>query len=105
MIPLEAYLALSGLIFSIGLISILINRNLIVVFISLEVMLAGVNLALVSLSHYMNDIRGQILAIFSIAVAAGSVAVGLSLLVGYFNLKKNVDIEELSELREEQENA
>lgn len=101
MIPLEAYLALAGLIFSIGLISILINRNLIVLFISLEVMLAGVNLALVALSHYMNDIRGQVLAIFSIAVAAGSVAVGLSLLIAYFNLKKNVDIEELSELKEE----
>ncbi|MEN2994915.1 MAG: NADH-quinone oxidoreductase subunit NuoK [Thermodesulfovibrio sp.] len=101
MIPLEAYLALAGLIFSIGLISILINRNLIVIFISLEVMLAGVNLALVALSHYMNDIRGQVLAIFSIAVAAGSVAVGLSLLVAYFNLEKNVDIEALSKLKEE----
>lgn len=101
MIPLEAYLALAGLIFSIGLISILINRNLIIVFISLEVMLAGVNLALVALSHYMNDIRGQVLAIFSIAVAAGSVAVGLSLLVAHFDLKQSVDMEELSELKEE----
>lgn len=101
MIPLEAYLALAGLIFSIGVISILINRNLIIIFISLEVMLAGVNLALVALSHYMNDIRGQVLALFSIAVAAGSVAVGLSLLVAHFDLKQSVDMEELSELKEE----
>ncbi len=101
MIPLEAYLILAGLIFSIGLVNLFINRNLIIVFISLEVMLAGVNLALVALSHYMNDIRGQVLAIFTIAVAAGSVAVGLSLLIAHFNLKKSVDTEELCELKEE----
>lgn len=101
MIPLEAYLILAGLIFSMGLVNLLINRNLIIVFISLEVMLAGVNIALVALSHYMNDIRGQVLAIFTIAVAAGSVAVGLSLLIAHFNLKRNVDTEELSELKEE----
>lgn len=104
MIPVEYYLALSGLIFGMGLISLLINRNLIIVFISLEVMLAGVNLALVSLAHYMNDIRGQIIALFSIAVAAGSVAVGLSLLVANFQLKKTLDSEEFSELREELKN-
>lgn len=104
MIPVEYYLALSGLIFGMGLISLLINRNLIIVFISLEVMLAGVNLALVSLAHYMNDIRGQIIALFSIAVAAGSVAVGLSLLVANFRLKKTLDSEEFSELREELRN-
>ncbi|ACI20533.1 MULTISPECIES: NADH-quinone oxidoreductase subunit NuoK [Thermodesulfovibrio] len=101
MIPLEAYLILAGLIFSMGLINLLINRNLIIVFVSLEVMLAGVNLALVALSHYMNDIRGQVLAIFTIAVAAGSVAVGLSLLIAHFNLKKSVDTEEIRELKEE----
>lgn len=101
MIPLEAYLILAGLIFSMGLINLLINRNLIIAFISLEVMLAGINLALVALSHYMNDVRGQVLAIFTIAVAAGSVAVGLSLLIAHFNLKRSVDTEELSELKEE----
>jgi NADH:ubiquinone oxidoreductase subunit K len=104
MIPLEWYLALAGLIFGMGALSILINRNLIIVLISLEVMLAGVNLALVALSHYMNDIRGQVLALFSIAVAAGSVAVGLSLLIANFNLRKSVDIKDLGELREEQTN-
>jgi len=103
MIPLEWYLCLAGLIFGMGAVSILINRNLIIVLISLEVMLAGVNLTLISLSHYMSDIRGQVLALFSIAVAAGSVAVGLSLLVAHFNLKKTVDIVELSELKEEAE--
>lgn len=101
MIPVECYLGLSGLIFGMGLVSLLINRNLIVVFISLEVMLAGVNLALVTLAHYMSDIRGQIIAIFSIAVAAGSVAVGLALLVANFNLRKTLDSQEYSELREE----
>ncbi|MCX8031711.1 MAG: NADH-quinone oxidoreductase subunit NuoK [Thermodesulfovibrionales bacterium] len=101
MIPLEFYLILSGVIFGMGLISVLINRNLILVLISLEVMLAGVNLALVALSHYMNDIRGQVLALFSIAVAAGSVAVGLSLLVAIFDLKRTIDTEELKELKEE----
>ncbi|HHW19573.1 MAG TPA: NADH-quinone oxidoreductase subunit NuoK [Thermodesulfovibrio thiophilus] len=103
MIPIEWYLALAGLIFSMGAISVLVNRNLIVVLISLEVMLAGVNLALVSLAHYMNDIRGQVLALFSIAVAAGSVAVGLSLLIANFNLRKTVDIAQLSDLKEEAE--
>ncbi|MCS7202846.1 MAG: NADH-quinone oxidoreductase subunit NuoK [Thermodesulfovibrio sp.] len=100
MIPLEAYLVLAGLIFSIGLINLLISRNMIILFISVEVMLAGVNLMLVAMAHYMNDIRGHVLALFSIAVTAGSVAVGLSLLVAYFNLKKSIDSEELRELRE-----
>ncbi|MEN2986032.1 MAG: NADH-quinone oxidoreductase subunit NuoK [Thermodesulfovibrionaceae bacterium] len=100
MIPLEAYLVLAGLIFSIGLINLLVSRNMIILFISVEVMLAGVNLMLVAMAHYMNDIRGQVLALFSIAVTAGSVAVGLSLLVAYFNLKKSIDSEELKELRE-----
>ncbi len=104
MITLEMYLTLSALVFGMGLMGVLLHRNLIFVFISLEVMLSGVNLALVSLAHYMSDIRGQVLALFTIGVAAASVAVGLSLLVANYNLRKNTDIDELVELKEEASN-
>lgn len=101
MIPLHFYLILAATVFGMGLISVLINRNLILLLISLEVMLSGVNLALVALSHYLQDLRGQVLVLFTIAVAAGSVAVGLSLLVGNFNLRGNIDLSGLSELKED----
>lgn len=101
MVPLSFYLALSATLFFIGAFSFLTRRNLIMMFISIEIMLNSVNISLVALSHYMQDIRGQILALFVIAIAGGAVAVGLIILVLAYRNKKTLKLEEFNLLREE----
>ena len=101
MVPLSFYLALSAILFFIGAFSFLTRRNLIMMFISIEIMLNSVNISLVALSHYMQDIRGQILALFVIAIAGGAVAVGLIILVLAYRNKKTLKLEEFNLLREE----
>lgn len=101
MVPLSFYLALSVILFFIGAFSFLTRRNLIMMFISIEIMLNSVNISLVALSHYMQDIRGQILALFVIAIAGGAVAVGLIILVLAYRNRKTLKLEEFNLLREE----
>ncbi|GLI53665.1 NADH-quinone oxidoreductase subunit NuoK [Thermodesulfovibrio yellowstonii] len=101
MVPLSFYLALSATLFFIGAFSFLTRRNLIMMFISIEIMLNSVNISLVAFSHYMQDIRGQILALFVIAIAGGAVAVGLIILVLAYRNKKTLKLEEFKLLREE----
>lgn len=100
MVPLNCYLALSVILFFVGLIGFLIRRNLIMMLISIEIMLNAVNLSLIALSHYMQDIRGQILALFVIAIAGGAVAVGLIILVLAYKNKPTLKLEEFDLLRE-----
>lgn len=101
MVPLNFYLALSILVFFIGAIGFLIRRNLIMMFISVEIMLNSVNISLVALSHYMQDVRGQILALFVIAIAGGAVAVGLIILILAYRNKPTLKLEDFNILREE----
>ncbi|MGB9710876.1 MAG: NADH-quinone oxidoreductase subunit NuoK [Thermodesulfovibrio sp.] len=101
MVPLSYYLALSIALFFIGFLGFLTRRNLIMMFISIEIMLNSVNISLVALSHYMQDIRGQILALFVIAVAGGAVAVGLIILVLAYKNKPTLKLEEFNLLRED----
>ena len=100
MVPLNCYLALSVILFFVGLIGFLIRRNLIMMLISIEIMLNAVNLSLIALSHYMQDIRGQILALFVIAIAGGAVAVGLIILILAYKNKPTLKLEEFDLLRE-----
>lgn len=101
MVPLSYYLALSIIVFFIGAFSFLTRRNLIMMFLSIEIMLNAVNISLVALSHYMQDIRGQILALFVIALAGGAVAVGLIILVLAYRNRKTLKLEDFNLLREE----
>ncbi len=101
MVPLKLYLALSILLFFIGVFGFLTRRNLIMMFISIEVMLNSVNISLVALSHYMQDIRGQILALFVIAIAGGAVAVGLIILILVYRNKPSLKLEDFHLLKEE----
>jgi NADH-quinone oxidoreductase subunit K len=99
MITLNHYLALGAILFAIGLVGIMFRRNLITIYLCLELMLNGANLTLVSFSRFIPHIDGQILVFFIITVAAAEVAVGLALIVALFRLKQTTQADDLRELR------
>jgi NADH-quinone oxidoreductase subunit K len=98
-IPLSYYLALGAMLFAIGLIGMMFRRNLITIYLCLELMLNGANLTLVAFSRFIPHIDGQILVFFIITVAAAEVAVGLALIVALFRLKQTTQADDLRELR------
>jgi NADH-quinone oxidoreductase subunit K len=97
--PIGAYLILSAAIFSIGLVGVMLRRNLIVLFMSVELMLNAVNLTLVAASRMWGDADGQVFAFFIIVVAAAEVVVGLAILVNLFFRRGTVDVDVPSLLR------
>ncbi|HMX03723.1 MAG TPA: NADH-quinone oxidoreductase subunit NuoK [Chitinophagales bacterium] len=98
-IPLENYVMLSIILFSIGVIGILMRRNLIVVFLSIELMLNSINLMAASFSAYHNDPAGQAFVFFIMVVAAAEVAVGLAMLVMIYRNVRSIEIDALSRLK------
>ena len=99
MIGIDWYLALSAVLFIIGMIGVLIRRNAIVVFMCVELMLNAVNLALISFSAYHGDVTGQILVFFSLSVAAAEAVVGLAIIIAIFRNNLSVDITKVNLLR------
>ncbi|MCE5193966.1 MAG: NADH-quinone oxidoreductase subunit NuoK [Nitrospiraceae bacterium] len=99
MVPLNWYLILSTAVFIIGMIGFLTRRNLIIIFMSIELMLNGVNISLVAISHYMQDMRGQIFVFFIIAVAAAEAAIGLAIIMALFRNKPTVYVDEMNEMK------
>ena len=99
MIPLEWYIWLSVAVFSIGVFGFLTRRNIIIMFISIELMLNAVNISLVSFSHYLQDLRGQILSFFIITVAAAEAAIGLAIIISLFRNKATVHVDEMTEMK------
>jgi len=99
MVPLEWYIALSTVIFVIGVIGFLVRRNIIIMLISVELMLNAVNLSLIAFSHYLQDLKGQILVIFVITVAAAEAAIGLAILVSLFRNKAVVHTDKITEMK------
>jgi NADH:ubiquinone oxidoreductase subunit K len=99
MIGIDWYLALSAILFTIGIVGVLTRRNAIVVFMCVELMLNAVNLSLISFSSYHGDISGQILVFFSLAVAAAEAVVGLAIIITIFRNNLSVDINEVNLLR------
>jgi len=99
MVPLSWYMLLSMVIFSIGVFGFLARKNIIIIFMSIELMLNAVNINLVALSHYLQDIRGQILAFFVIAVAAAEAAIGLAIVIALFRNKATAHVDEVKEMR------
>jgi NADH-quinone oxidoreductase subunit K len=97
---LQNYLAIGAMLFGIGLVGFMSRRNMIVMFLSAEMMLQGVSLSLVAWSRFHNDFGGQMLVIFIIAVAAGEAAVALALVVTLFHRTGKLDIAAWQELRE-----
>ena len=96
---LEHYLVVSAALFSVGLLGVILRRNLLVMYMSLELMLNAANLALVSFSRFNNDLDGQIMVFFIITVAAAEVAVGLALIVALYRKKQTAHVEDLTTLR------
>lgn len=98
-VPLQYYLFLSAVLFSIGVFGVLLRRNAIIIFMSIELMLNAVNLLLVTFSKLHGDSGGQVFVFFTMSVAAAEVAVGLALLVMLYRNFRTVDIDVLSKLK------
>ncbi|MBM9614946.1 NADH-quinone oxidoreductase subunit NuoK [Desulfobulbus rhabdoformis] len=99
MIPLSWYMALAVLLFSIGVCGFLTRRNVIIMFLSLELMLNGVNLNLVALSYYMDSVRGQAFTFFIITVAAAEAAIGLGIAISLYRSRRSVHVDSLNQLK------
>lgn len=98
-VPLNHYLIFCSVIFSIGVVGVLIRRNVIILMMSIELMLNSVNLLLVAFSSYWGDPNGQVFVFFIMALAAAEVAVGLAIIVMVYRNTKSIDIDSLSKLR------
>ena len=99
MVPVDYYIVLSAILFSIGALGVLSRRNPLIIFMSIELMLNAANLAFVAFARVYNTFSGQIFVFFVIAVAAAEVAVGLALIVEIFKTKKNINIDEMNSLK------
>ena len=99
MVPLEHYIWLSAILFAIGVIGVLTRRNVIIIFMSVELMLNSVNLLLTAFSSYHSDPAGQVFLFFIMAVAAAEVAVGLAIIVMIYRNIHSIDINDLNKLK------
>ena len=98
-VPLNHYILLSAIIFSIGVMGVLLRRNAIVIFMSVELMLNSVNLLLTAFSVYRGDAAGQVFVFFIMALAAAEVAVGLAIIVMIYRNTSSIDINVLNKLK------
>jgi NADH-quinone oxidoreductase subunit K len=99
MTPIDYYMALSAILFAIGVTGVLIRRNVIVMFLSIELMLNAVNLALVALGRRIGSMDGQVIVFFVMTVAAAEAAVGLAIIIAMFRNRETVNADELNLLR------
>jgi NADH-quinone oxidoreductase subunit K len=99
MVPVSYYLGLSAILFTIGAMGVLIRRNPIVIFMSVELMLNSANLAFVAFARTYQELNGQVFVFFVMTVAAAEVAVGLGLIVSIFRSKHSIDIDQMSSLK------
>jgi len=99
MIPLEAYVVVSAILFMTGLVGVLVRRNFIVVLMCVEIMLNAANINLVAFSHYLESMAGQMAALFIIAIAAGEAAIGLAIIIVVFRGKIATNVDEINILK------
>jgi NADH-quinone oxidoreductase subunit K len=97
--PISYFLMLSALLFSIGTVGVLVRRNALVIFMSVELQLNAVNLALVSFSRMHGNLDGQVLAFFSMVVAAAEVVVGLAIILNVYRRRQSASVDDASVLR------
>lgn len=98
-VPLNAYLILSAVLFTLGVAGFLLRRNTIVIFMSIELMLNAANLAFVAFARFLNALDGQIFVFFVMAVAAAEAAVGLAIIVAVFRTRESVNADEFNLLK------
>jgi len=99
MIPVTYYIALSAVLFTLGALGVLIRRNALIIFMSVELMLNAGNLAFVAFTRLYEVLNGQIFVFFVMTVAAAEVAVGLALIVAIFRTKHSIDVDQMSSLK------
>ena len=97
--PVSAYLIVSALLFTIGAVGVLVRRNPLVMFMSIELMLNAVNLSFMAFARFLNSVEGWIFVFLVLTVAAAEVVVGLAIIVSIFRTRRNIDVDELSLLR------
>ena len=98
-VGLEHYLVVSAILFCLGLLGVIVRRNLLVIYMSLELMLNAGNLALVAFSRFRNNLDGQVLVFFVITVAAAEVSVGLALIVALYRKRQTAHVEDLTTMK------
>ncbi len=99
MVPVDYYILLSALLFSIGALGVLVRRNPLIIFMSIELMLNSANLAFVAFTRTFDYLDGQIFVFFVIAVAAAEVAVGLALIVAIFKTRRSINVDDMNNLK------
>jgi NADH-quinone oxidoreductase subunit K len=99
MVPLEYYLILSAIVFSIGVVGVLIRRNLIIVLMSIELMLNAVNLTFIAFADFLGSMDGQVVVFFVMAVAAAEAVVGLAIVISVFRHRQSLDPQEMQLLK------
>jgi NADH-quinone oxidoreductase subunit K len=97
--PIAYFLVVSGFLFAIGTVGVLVRRNALIIFMSVELQLNAVNLSLIAFSRMHNSLNGQVLAFFSMVVAAAEVVVGLAIIVSVYRRGGSVSVDDVRELR------
>ena len=97
--PIGYFLVLSAILFAIGTIGVLVRRNALVIFMSIELQLNAVNLSLIAFARELGEVRGQVLAFFSMVVAAAEVVVGLAIIVAIFRRRVSANVDDVNLLR------
>ncbi|HEX5546310.1 MAG TPA: NADH-quinone oxidoreductase subunit NuoK [Ktedonobacterales bacterium] len=97
--PVTAYLIVSALLFTIGAMGVLVRRNPLVMFMSIELMLNAVNLSFMAFAHFLNSVDGWMFVFLVLTVAAAEVVVGLAIIVSIFRTRHEIDVDELNTLK------
>ncbi len=98
-IPVSWYLIVSACIFTIGVAGVLVRRNPLIIFMSIELMLNAVNLSFITFSHYLDSVDGQMFVFLVLTVAAAEVVVGLAIIVSIFRRRRDIDVDDMNALR------
>ena len=99
MIPLSYYLLLSGILFTCGVVGFLIKRNIITIFMSIELMLNGVNLSFVAFAAHWHSLSGQVFVFFVMVVAAAEAAVGLAIIIAVYRTRETLNVDRVNLLK------
>lgn len=97
--PLSAYLIVSAILFTVGVVGVLVRRNPLIIFMSIELMLNAVNLSFVAISSFLDSADGQMFVFLVLTVAAAEVVVGLAIIVSIFRTRHNIDVDDMNILR------
>ena len=99
MIPMSWYLMVSAILFTLGVVGVLVRRNPLTIFMSIELMLNAVNLSFITFSKYLDSVDGEMFVFLVLTVAAAEVVVGLAIIVSIFRSRRNINVDELNVLR------